>query len=239
MNAAEASQGSLQTLRAIGFVFENWKMFDKAIEIYGSLVENYPSYPDVRRDLALVYYQNGEHQKAIDIFYDAIKENVFVNESWKISLKATMLNELNAIIALHKDSLDISAIPPSLIRPLPADLRIVLDGNGGSFNNFSIKEPSGDICSYTKPVTKTGAMLTDNNYSYYPAPVEYMAKNAKEGKYRICVNYYYYNSWRDMAPSFIRVTTFRNFGKPGQSMEVRNVIMDNQYGEIEIEEVRW
>jgi hypothetical protein len=34
--------------------------------------------------------------------------------------------------------------------------------------------------------------------------------------------------------SIARIKTFKNFGKPNQSIEIENVMLDNQYGEIEI-----
>jgi len=237
MNAAEESKGHMQALRAVGFILEGWKWFDKAIEVYESLVENYPGYPETRRNLALAYYQNGNYQQAIITLYNAIKDNVYDTEHWKITSKATMLNEMNAIIAVHKDSLNIDFIPSSLVRPLPVDLRIVVESNGSSLGNVSIKEPGGEICSYKKPVTKNG--FIDYNYYWYYAPLEYQTKNAKEGKYKISVNYYGYNSWQHGIPDFIRIITFKNFGKTGQQIKIDNVIMDNQYGEVEIGEVKW
>jgi tetratricopeptide (TPR) repeat protein len=237
MNAAEESKGNLQALRAVGFILESWKWFDKSIEVYESLIENYPAYTEIRRDLALAYYQNGNYQQAVTTLYNAIKDNAYENGNWMISIKATMLNEMNAIIALHKDSLSIDFIPSSLIRPLPSDLRIVVETNGCSLGNVIIKEPGGEICSYTKPATKNG--YVNNNYYWYSAPAEYNAKNAKEGKYKISVNFYGYNVWRYSVPDFIRITAFKNFGKPGQQIKIENVIMDNQYGEVEIGEVKF
>ena len=237
MNAAEQSKGHFQALRAVGYILESWKWFDKAIEVYESLLETDPAYTDIGRDLALAFYQNGNYQQAVYTLYNAIKDNVYDNEYWKIKSKATMLNEMNAIIALHKDSLNVDFIPASLIRPLPVDLRIVVESNGSTLGNVSIKEPGGEVCSYAKPVTKNGFM--DNNYYWYSTPTEYQTKNAKEGKYKVSVNYYGYNSWQYGIPDFIRIIAFKNFGKQGQQIKIDNVIMDNQYGEIEIGEVKW
>jgi len=37
----------------------------------------------------------------------------------------------------------------------------------------------------------------------------------------------------------IKIVTFRNMGRVDQTIEIRNVIMDNQFGLVEIGEVRW
>src|SRR5688572_346791 len=236
MNAAEESQGGTKALKTVGFILESWEWFDKAIEVYGGLAENDPSKLEIQRDLALAWYQLGNYQQAVTILYNAIIRNMYDNEYAKTALKATMLNEMNAIIALHKDSIEISFIPSSLIRPLSSDLRIIIECNASNLNNISIKEPGGETCSYANPVTKKG--FIDNNYYWYDVPVEYQTKNAKEGRYKIVVNSYY-NSWEKDVPDLIRIMTFKNFGKPGQQIKIENVIMDNQYGEVEIGEVRW
>ena len=35
----------------------------------------------------------------------------------------------------------------------------------------------------------------------------------------------------------VRMIIFKNFQKPGQTIETKNVILDNQYGEVEIGDV--
>lgn len=242
MNAAETSNGSYQVLRAMGYVLESWKRFDDAIQIYRQLLDDYPTNLYSHRDLAWAYYQDGNYQQAVDILYGAIKYNMQNYAGWNVSLKALMLSELNAMIALHRDQLDISGIPSALIKPMPADLRIVLDCNKGSLGGVAVKEPGGAICSYSKPVTKNGGTLNSESYGYtynYNGPAEYQVKNALAGKYKVSLNYYDYYSYPGKIPAFVRMVTFRNFGKPNQSIKVENVIMDNQYGEVEIGEVKW
>jgi hypothetical protein len=146
---------------------------------------------------------------------------------------------MNAIIAMHKSKLDISAIPAELVKALPVDLRITLDCNVGNLGNVSVREPGGITCSYSNLVTKNGGTIQNGYYWYYGKPVEYQVKKAPAGKYRISVTYYdrYSNSYR--IPSIIRIMKFKNFGKENQSIEIENVMMDNQNGEVEIGEVKW
>jgi len=53
------------------------------------------------------------------------------------------------------------------------------------------------------------------------------------------VNYYDYYSSVSKQPGVIRVTVYKNFGKPNQSVTVENVMMDNQNGIVEIAEVKF
>jgi TonB-dependent SusC/RagA subfamily outer membrane receptor len=245
MNAAEASNGSYQALRSMGYVLESWKEFDEAISIYQQLLDDYPVNLISHRDLAWAWYQKGNYQEAVNVLYGAIKYNLQNYTGWNGPLKALMLSEMNAMITLHKEELDLSGIPADLVKPLPADLRIVLDCNKGSLRGVSIKEPGGEVCNHTKVNTKNGGMLNVENYAYsgysdyYYGPAEYQVKNAVSGKYKVKLNYYDYQSYPGRIPVFIRMVTFRNFGKANQSIKVDNVIMDNQYGEVEIGEAKW
>ncbi len=238
MNAPEAANGSHQVLVATAYILEYWKLFDEVIYIYEQLIKENLSDLNFYRNLAWTHYRLGNYQQAVDILFGSIKRNTGQQENMNLPEKAIIMNEMNAIISMHKTKLDISAIPIELIKPLPVDMRITLDCNAGNLNNVSIREPGGITCSYSSPVTKNGGTIQNGQYWYYANPFEYQIKKAPEGKYRINVNYYDYYSSGNKIPAVIRIMVFKNFGKENQSIEVENVMMDNQHGEIEIGEVR-
>ena len=233
LNAAEASNGDADVLKAIGYTFEQWKQFDKAAEVYQHILHLYPEVLDTHRDLAWALYQNGQLQKSIETFYAALKINFEDGEFYYRDLKASMLKEMNAIISIHKENIDVSIIPPALLTSMPADLRIVLSSNTGHISDLKIKEPDGKICSWN---TKKTAGRIDVN-GYYSNTSEYYVRHAIKGKYRITVNYNPYYS--DNSLSMVRIVSFKNFGKKDQSISIQNVIMNNQYGQIEIGTVEW
>jgi TonB-dependent SusC/RagA subfamily outer membrane receptor len=239
MNAAEAGNGSEQVLVAIAYILEYWKQYAEVINIYEQLIKDNPNNLNYRRDLAWTHYLSGNYQQSINIFYEAIKMNTGQQANTTLYLKAQLMNEMNAIISAHKEKLDISGIPRALIKSLPADLRIVIDCNKGNVSNASIKEPGNMVCNYSEPVTKNGGVIQQADYWYYSNPFEYQIKRAPEGKYRISVSYYDYYSYQGKIPAVIRIRTFKNFGKANQSVAIENIMMDNQYGEIEIAEVKW
>lgn len=246
MSATEATDGNYMVLKAMGYTLESWKYFDKAIEVYQQLADMNPMDIYACRDLAWAYYQNKNYQQAIDILYEAIKKNFETQEPQYQSFKAILLSEMNAIISVHKQELNISVIPPVLIKPMPVDLRIFMDGNVSGYYNVTIHEPGGTVCSREKPVSKKNGYLNKgigNYYYYYNGPQEYQIKNAAEGKYRISVDHYDYSYYSGYypgrIPSFVRISTFKNFGKKNQTISIQNVIMDNQSGTVEIGEVKW
>ena len=241
MNAAEVGNGNLQVQHAIAYLLEEWKMFAEAIQVYEQLLQDFPGNMSLHRDLAWVYYQQGNYQKSVDILYNAIKTNNGYDETAKSTAKATMLYEMNTIIAAHKNMFDISNIPTALIKNVPMDLRIILDCNNTDIAGMEIKEPGGELISRDK-VSKTGGMINGNYNSWNYGnddPMVYQVKRAAHGKYRVLVDYYYGYYRSNNTPSFVRIKTFKNFGKADQSIEIENIIMDNQYGEIEIGTVNY
>jgi TonB-dependent SusC/RagA subfamily outer membrane receptor len=243
-SAADISSGNLQVQQAMGYVLESWKQYDEAIRVYRNMLAANENDFQTWRNLALTFYQKGDYQQAVDIFYQAITKVQDNNGYNNNTTRAMMLQEMNAVIAIHKESLDLSKINQQLIRPLEVDLRITLDCNNRDlFSNVLIMEPDGTTCSYLKPESANGGKLTinDNYYRgyYSDAPEEYQIKKAQDGKYKIKLNYsdyrgYYYDV---KVPTVVKIALFKNFGKPNQTIVIENVIMDNQHGEVEIGEV--
>jgi len=239
MNAAEASNGSQQVLCAMAYILEHWHQYHEAIAIYEQLIQDKPFELSNYSNLAWAHYQAGNFQQAIDILYGAIKMNTGQREYTTLYLKSMLMNEMNTIISMHKENIDISAIPSALIKSLPVDLRIVIDCNKGSLGNVNVKEPGGTTCNYSNPVTKNGGSIYQGYDWYYSNPLEYQIRKAPEGKYKIIVHYYDNYFYPGSIPAVVRIRKFKNFGKDNQSIEIENVIMDNQNGEVEIAEITW
>lgn len=241
MEAAEQGDGSFFAQRTIGFFLESWKQFDAAAEIYASLLVQFPGQLALHRDLAWAYFQSGKYQQAVDVLYSGIVKDFGADEKRYLRVKGIMLNEMNAMIAIHRTQLDLSEINPSLLKSLPCDLRISAEDNFDSNINMEVQEPDNAICSYQQsPTKKGGYILNPNDWYYYNVGVnEYQLRHAVNGKYKLRANYYSGGYWANNVPSVMRVCVFRNFGQPNQSIEVENIMMDNQYGEVEIKEVKW
>ena len=148
------------------------------------------------------------------------------------------MSEMNALIALHSDALDLTAINLRLVRPLPVDLRITIESNDRAAADLMVKEPGDDVCSATTPDTRSGGHLSPESYNNNEENYnEYSIKNAVRGRYAIVTNAYDANA--RAIPHIARIIVFKNFQKAGQTIEIKNVILDNQYGELEIGDTNW
>jgi tetratricopeptide (TPR) repeat protein len=235
MEAAELSNGEKDQLRTVGYIFEKWHYYPDAIRVYQSILSKFPLDIEIKRDLSFAYLANKNYQQALDILYQAITAE---NENWyNTCLKETALADLNSIAVIYADKLDLSGINPNLIRPLPVDLRITLEGNYYSCSNISITEPGNISCTMEQSTTIHGGNLLQPGYvnSYLPLK-EYTIKNALKGKYQISVDAY---NFYPRGSNMIRLMIFKNFQKKDQSIETEIISMDNQNGKVEIAEVTW
>ena len=48
-----------------------------------------------------------------------------------------------------------------------------------------------------------------------------------------------YNYYDYTAPRIVRVLIFKNFQRKDQSLEIKNIVIDDQYGVVEIAETKW
>jgi TonB-dependent SusC/RagA subfamily outer membrane receptor len=238
-NLAEMDNENHQLLRALGYMLETWALYDEAVDVYKKVLLIKEEEPQSYRDLALVYEKKGDHQQAVDILYQALSKNWFVYEDRYRGLKSLLLNEMNSIIHLNRKTLDLSKINPSVIKPLPVDIRIVIDWNKDETDiDLHIVEPGGEECYYSHRLTKQGGRLSEDFTQGY-GPEEYQVKAAKKGRYAIRVNYYGDRYQKEQVPSFVKLTIYKNFGKPNQSVSTQSLIMDYQQGTIEIGEIKW
>ena len=240
-NAIELSEGNTGGLKLAAYMYEKWKQFDKAIAVYKGILSNGENDLIVKRDLALAYFLDGNFETAVKTYYSIItdaEENNYSN-----AIRENALAEMNAVILLHKNEFNISYINPNLIKALPVDLRITVESNNGYMSNSQIQEPDNAVCSSKNPVTKKGGRYTGNNYyNYYHNDHdinEYSIKKASTGSYRIKIDAYDYYYSQNEVPAFVRVIAFKNFQKENMQVEIKIFDLDNQYGLVELDEIRW
>jgi len=237
-NLCEIEYENHQLLRAAAYVLEEWKMYPEAIEIYTKVLQIKEEEPQSYRDLALAYERNGNHQQAVDLLYRVITKNFYQYEARYRGIKSLLLNEMNAIINQHQASICLSKINSAVIKPLPVDIRIVADWNKDETDiDLHIVEPGGATCYYGNRNSKDSGRLSEDFTQGY-GPEEYEVRKAKKGKYYIRINYYGDRYQKVKAPAFVKLTIYKNFGRPNQTVYTESFNMENQNGLIEIGDVK-
>jgi tetratricopeptide (TPR) repeat protein len=237
-NAIELCRGSSDGLKLAAYLYEKWKWFDKAIAVYKGILSQDENNLRVKRDLALAYFQNRDFEAAVKTYYSIITATD--ENNYSSNVKGNALAEMNAILALHKNEFDISYINHNLFKLLPVDLRITLESNYDYINNVQFIEPGNTISNYRNPNTVNGGRYTGNDYYRYNYDLsEYAVKTAPAGRYRIKVDAYNNYSHASQIPMYVRVVAFKNFHKDNMEIEVKLFDLDNQYGVVELDDVKW
>lgn len=242
--AAERMGNFIPGKKIIAYLLEQWKKFGDAINIYKDIVDDKPSDLQTKRELALAYFQNEQYQLALDTYYSIIcsieQYNYYTfnynSATPEQQIKSAAMDEMNALVAMHGQALDISRVNANLIRPIPVDLRISVEGNF-DIDNMQIVEPGGKVCSDYQHYTESGGCFMNNESTYGRTYSQYMIKNAAKGFYRIKLAVYNYGNGR--APKVARILIFKNFQRVNQTLEIKNVILDEQFGTVEIAETKW
>ncbi|MFY7840779.1 MAG: TonB-dependent receptor plug domain-containing protein [Lacibacter sp.] len=242
--AMELAPSQFYMQRTAAMILERWKQFVQAEELLSDLVADQPTELYLYRDLAWVYYQQKKYQQAVDLLHKALFINFGADENRMAGMKAILLNDFNAMIEMQKHVVNRSKLNASLIKPLPVDLMIVAEGNSRDRLHLQINEPGLQSMVIAGNPSKSGGFITTEQnietWNYYNHGIEmYSSKNAVSGKYKLTVNYYGSWSYYTKIPNYIRLCVFRNFGKPDQSIQIETIAMDNQYGEIEIAEIKY
>lgn len=222
----EMGRGGDAVLRGAAYILESWGEYKMAIELYKQTININGKNIQVMRDLGLCYFQDKQYQQALDTYNAAL---MCVPVRYRDS-KQFVLNEMNALIALHKDELNISGINEALIRNYPSDLYISLGSNIPNNSMFKVFTPNKSKLS--AQFHYNSGNIKDN----YCNDNELFINRSDKGDYRIIESNHYYSY---SSPMFTRIITFKNFQKPGQKIEIQHVQMDGQQGEVEIGIVKW
>ncbi len=233
----ELCRGNADGLKAAAFMFEKWKYFREAIDIYKDICEKNPRDLGSKRDLALAYFQDGEYQLSVNAYYEIIKSNesdIYMHDE---EYRVIAINEMNAVISQFKEQLSLEFINPNLVRTLPVDLNISVESNSDNFDDLRITGPQGNQFAEEN---KYIPVINNKNrhYWYYDNFISgHSIRNATKGLYKLRINAY--NYYYHQFPVYLRVIIFRKFQQCNQVMEVQHIAMDNQYGNVEVATFRW
>lgn len=227
-NAIEMTRGNANGIYAAAYVFESWGDYKKAIELYEQVLYNNANRLEVIRDLALCYFRDQQYQLSLDTYYHGLTlESVATMHDPVLN---QMLNEINALIAVHRQQLDLSKINPGIIRQYPADLYISTGNNVDINSHFNINAPGHkNFASMVLNERNKNVYLNNNK--------EIIIYKSVKGKYKIAE--YAQANYNYNGPRFHRIVTFKNFQRPDQKIEVLTVNMSGQNGRVEIGTVTW
>lgn len=235
-NALELDLENPELLKLVGRRLLNENQSFMAIKIFEEIKNLRPEEPQSYRDLALAYSENKDYQKALDIYIEIL------NRNWNRfeAIKDVVLNEINALISLHKSELNLKHLNARYIKAMPLDIRIALEWSSNENDiDLWVIDPNGEKCFYQHTRTQLGGKISQDFTRGY-GPEEFSLKTAKRGTYTVYVKYFSESRQSITGPVTVYATLYTNYGKANQ--EVKHIALqltDNketrQIGQLEFE----
>ncbi len=210
--------------------------YETAIKVFREIRKLRPEEPQSYRDLALAYQAIEHYQGALDMYL------YILDRDWNRfeDIKDVVLNELNSLISRQKEKLDLKAINPEYIHPMPLDIRITLDWSSNENDiDLWVIDPNGEKCFYSHQNTQIGGRISKDFTRGY-GPEEFTLKTAKRGIYTVYVNYFSESRQTITGPVTVYASLITHFGTDKQ--KTKNIavqLIENketrQIGQLEFE----
>jgi TonB-dependent SusC/RagA subfamily outer membrane receptor len=220
-NLAELDLDSYELYKMLGYKLKQLGDYEGEVFAFKKVTELRPLDPQSFRDYGLALEDAGEHQKALDILYAAMTRS-YTSDADRLysGIQEVFLPEINRIIALHKGKLNLSAIPKSIIQPLPTDIRIVMDWNMNNTDiDLWVTDPDNEKCYYSHNSTAMGGRISHDMTQGF-GPEQFLLKTARKGTYKIEINYYGDRQVTIAGPTTIMAELFTHYGTPQEKKEI-------------------
>ncbi len=189
-NLAELDMENYELYKMLGYKLKQAGETAEAVNACRKVAEWRPMDPQSTRDYALALADDGQYQAALDTLYSTLANPAEeTTESNNEGIEEILVTEINNLIALHP-ALDRSRIDAALIKPLPVDIRVVINWNMKNTDiDLWVTDPNGEKCFYGHNQTKIGGRISKDFTTGF-GPEQFILRKAIPGTYKIEVNYY-------------------------------------------------
>lgn len=213
-NIAELKIEDHELLKILAYKLTQIGENNAAIGLLETVMKLRSNEPQSYRDLALAYANDGQYQRALNLYLALLKmDGASLDWDDRFPLvKNVAIDELNHLIEKQKNKLDLAQVPAELRIPAPVDLRIIVDWTSLDTDiDLWITQPDGEQCNYKNPLTRAGGKLM-KDFTAGHGPEVYMIKKAIPGKYEISIDFYDDRQQKIAGPAFVQLTIIKYYG---------------------------
>jgi len=226
-NLAELENSSYELYKMLGYKLKEAGEYEGELIAFKKVTELRPMDPQSYRDYALALEDAGQYQQALEQLYEGMTKS-YSDEMRRIyfGIEEIFLPEINRLIALHPTKLKLKEIPKVIIRPMPVDLRIVMNWNMNNTDiDLWVTDPNEEKCMYSHKTTAMGGRISDD-FTEGLGPEQFILKNAAKGKYRIEINYYGDSQATLAGPTTVMAEIYTHFGMPNEEKRIVTLQME-------------
>lgn len=220
-NLAELNLDNYELYKMLGYKLRQLGDVEGEVYAFKKITELRPLEPQSWRDYGLALEDAGEHQKALDVLYTAmIKSYTPDADHLYLGIQEVFLPEINRIIAVNKGKLNLSAIPKNIIKPMPVDVRIVMDWNKNNTDiDLWVTDPNNEKCYYSHNRTAIGGRISHDMTRGF-GPEQFLLKKATKGTYKIEIDYYGDTQVTIAGPTTVMAELYTHYGTPQEKKEL-------------------
>ena len=226
-NILEMNPKEVNALRLVAYKATQQQEVFFAKRIYEKIVQLKPNEAQSYRDLALIYQETGDYQKAMDIYND-IENNRYPKVDFS-GLKKATINEMKRLILLHKKELTLSKIPSKYlnIKGINNDVRIVFEWNDRMAGfDLQFVNPQKKFFTWSHTNAENAARLQSESTQGFNTE-EFLLIDAEKGEWLINVEPKLEGK---KTPVALKYTVYKNYGKANETKTTKVLILNNIKG---------
>ena len=219
-------KSNVKILRVIAYLFEAGRDNHKALLIYERIAKLAPQEAQSYRDLAMIYQEVGEYDKAFNLYINMLGEQIAgVNFD---GLEKPLKSELSRLIALHKDKIDFARLPNQWLRVgFNIDLRMVIDWTDRNVPfEFQFVNPQKKFFKWTHTLDQNKERLVSEQENGYQTE-EFIIDDAPSGNWLVNIQYLGEKS-NLVIPPYLKYTVYRNYGTTYETKQIKVIKLYQQ-----------
>jgi tetratricopeptide (TPR) repeat protein len=225
-NIYEVAYDNVTALKALAYKQQSSGDFLGAQLTFERLLKLEPGNSQSYRNLALAYSYAGQYQKALDL-YKRIENNVNVGNANFSGINRTIFNETKNLISQNKNELNTLGIDKKFLRPIKYKSRIIFEWNDLDAEfDLNIINPQNRFFTWSHTQAENSQRILQQHQQGYGLEEFYLTEHDL-GEWKFNMKYYG-KTTNDKTPTFIKITTYKNYGSPNQTKTINVVRLDQK-----------
>ncbi len=230
-NLAEIRDSDYGTLRALAFRLEALGEKKDAMLIYKRIFEIKPDYAQSYLDLARIYKDNKQYQKAFDIYKIMLQDKERVVDFKEV--KPQVVSQLQHLLNLNRIEVSYTDVPRDFLVVKSAPVRIVFDWNDPKAKfDLQFVNPKNKFYEWHNQLHQN-KQLTPKDKGYGALSKEFVLDNSLQGNWIVNLEADRNLSIYDNV--FLKYTIYRNYGLSNETKEVKFIKLYNQKEKVTLD----
>ena len=210
---------NVKVLRVVAYLYEARGAVDKARLLYERIVKIAPREAQSYRDLAMIYQEVGEYNKALELYINMLGGQLMgVNFT---GLEKPLSSELSRLVARHKDKIEFNRLPNEWLRVgYNVDLRMVIEWSDRKAPfEFQFVNPNKKYFKWIHTLDQNKRRLYEEQDQGFQME-EFIIDDAPRGDW--IVNIQYLGEQDEFTlPPYLKYTVYHNYGTPQERKEIK------------------